>query len=42
MCACLADQQVRILDFLIGVQIVIEGGGGDLLTLPDSFSEISS
>ena len=28
MCACLADQQVRILDFLIGVQIFIEGGGG--------------
>ena len=40
MCACLADQQVRILDFLIGVQIFIEGG--DLLTLPDSFSENSS
>ena len=33
--------QVRILDFLIGVQIFIEGGGrGDLL--PDSFSENSS
>ena len=28
MCACLADQQVRILDFLIGVQIFIDGGGG--------------
>ena len=43
MCACLADQQVRILDFLIGVQIFIGGGGGgDLLTLPDSFSEKSS
>ena len=28
MCACLADQQVRVLDFLIGVQIFIEGGGG--------------
>ena len=28
MCACLADQQVRFLDFLIGVQIFIEGGGG--------------
>ena len=41
MCACFADQQVRILDFLIGVQIFIEGGG-DLLTLPDSFSENSS
>ena len=25
------------LDFLIGVQIFIERGGGDLLTLPDSF-----
>ena len=28
MCACLADHQVRILDFLIGVQIFIDGGGG--------------
>ena len=28
MCACLADQQVRIQDFLIGVQIFIEGVGG--------------
>ena len=45
MCACRTDQQVRIQDFLIGVQIIIEGGGGrggDLLTLPDSFSENSS
>ena len=28
MCACKADQQARILDFLIGVQIFIKGGGG--------------
>ena len=45
MCACLADHQVRILDFLIGVQIFIDwggGGAGGLLTLPDSFSENSS
>ena len=41
MCACWADQQVRIQDFLIGVQIFIEGRG-DLLTLPDNFSENSS
>ena len=42
---------MRILDFLIGVQVFIDWGGGgggggrgegDLLTLPDSFSENSS
>ena len=40
MCACWADQQVRIQDFLIGVH---RGGeGGDLLTLPEKNSENSS
>ena len=34
-------KQVRILDFLIGVQIFIEGRG-DSLTLSDNFSENSS
>ena len=34
----LGRSAMRILDFLIGVQIFIEGVG-DLLTLPDSFSE---
>ena len=45
MFACLADHQVRILDFLIGVQIFIDGGGGGgggRGGLPDSFSENSS
>ena len=42
MCACWADQEVRIQDFLIGVQIFIRawgggGGGGGLLALTEFF-----